>query len=97
MIKGITTPSVERQRQHQRQVSIDLYVTLPLTLGNGGGSILERHHRPNVFNLTLPLTLTLDARCGYSLTLFIVVDPERLRVSRLSLSTRLVAVIESSH
>ena len=59
MFKGITTLSVKPCVKQQRQVFIDLYVTLPMMLGNGGGSILEHHNVFNGTNLTLPLPLPL--------------------------------------
>ena len=64
-IKGMNrlsgTGSVKQQRQQQRQVLIDLYVMLPMTLQN----------RRQIHSLNLPLTLPLplDARSIHSLNL----------------------------
>ena len=66
-----------------------------MTLENGGGGFDfeaagERHHRSNVFNLTLtmtlplPLSLPLDARCVRSLRLLCLFLITRSVISILS-------------
>ena len=47
------------ERQQQRQGIIGMHRAAPLPLLIGPRPILERHHIPNVLNLTLPLTLPL--------------------------------------
>ena len=74
-LKGITTPSVKRQRQWQGSIGIHLPLALmlqnrpppPFSKRHGGASHMSHIH--NGFNLPLPL----DARCGYSLKVLGVV------------------------
>ena len=56
-------------------------------LCNGSGTHLEcqvkRHHRLALVMLSLPLTLTLDARCGYTLKLYSLLTSSYMEVLSL--------------
>ena len=72
MIKGITTPSVKRHCQWQRQIGSIVYIVM---LGMDLGPILKHHHRLALLTLLLRLDTAAtdaDARCVHSLTYYYV-------------------------
>ena len=76
--KDINTPYVKRQVSNGNH-SVSVSGTIPLkyivTLQNWCRPIPKRHHKPNVFNLPLVLTLPLDAGCVHSFIQLLIPKP----------------------